>query len=106
MVLRLDPELAEQLRAVAGGRAAGDPLKAFEQPNPFRLMSRFNTDGLNSRPVVFKIFAENLTLGIVQICDEKPEQITGTVLINRITGGVERCDHGFEQMHMRILPAR
>ena len=96
----------EQLRAIPAGRTARDPLKAFEEPNPFRLMSRFNTGGFYPRPVFFKIFAENLTPGIVQICNEKPEQIAGAVLINRIAGRIERCDHRLEQMHVRILPAR
>src|SRR5882762_4540750 len=55
----------KQLRAMLGGRTARDPFKAPEQPHPFRLMPRFNTDRLYSRPVLLEIFAENLTLRMV-----------------------------------------
>jgi hypothetical protein len=79
-VIAISQRRSEQLGAMPGGRTARDPLKAFEQPHPFRLMPRLNTDRLYSRPILLKIFAENLTSRIVQIRDEETVQFAGAIL--------------------------
>src|SRR6266851_3096432 len=89
-----------------GGRTARDPLKAIEQPNPLCLMPRFNDHRLNFRPILLKIFAENLTLRIVEIRNEQAVQLAGAVLKHGITRRVECSDRCFEHMHVRILSAR
>src|SRR6266851_8819567 len=66
-VVAISQGRVKQLRAMPGGRTARDPFKAPEQPHPFRLMPGFNADGLYFRPVLFKIFAENLTSRIIEV---------------------------------------
>src|SRR5712672_1128431 len=104
-VVAISQPRSEQLRAMPGGRTARDPLKAFEQPYPFRLMPRLNTDRLYSRPILLKIFAENLTSRIVQIRDEETVQFAGAILKYEIARGVECCDHRLEQVHLRLFSA-
>ncbi len=96
----------KQRLAMLAGRAARDPFKAPEQPHPLRLMPWFNTDRFNFRPVLFKIFAEKLTLRIVPVRNEEAVQIAGAILKHGVARRVERCDHRLEHMHLRVLPAR
>ena len=69
-------------------------------------MSGFDTDRLDPRPVLFEIFAQQVLLLVVEVSQEQREKITGAVLKYRLMRGIERCDHRFEQMHVRILPSR
>ena len=96
----------EQLGAVASGRAAGNSFKSLQQPRPFRLMPGLDADRLDLRPVVLEIFAEHLFLLVVEVGEKQREEIAGAVLEHRIMRRVERRDHRFEQMHLRILPPR
>ena len=96
----------QQFAAGRAGRAAGDPFKSLQQPDPLRLMPGLDADRLDPRPVFLEILAQHPLLLVVEVGEKQREEITGAVLEHRLMGRIERRDHGFEQMHVRILPAR
>ena len=69
-------------------------------------MPGLDADRLDLRPVLLEIFAEHLPLLVVEVGQKQAEEIAGAVLEHRIMRRVERRDHRFEQMHLRILPPR
>ena len=67
-------------------------------------MSGFDADRLNLGPVILEILAENVFLLVVEIREKKRKEFTGALLKAQIMRRIERCDHGFKQMHLRVLP--
>src|SRR5207237_8593059 len=78
----------QQLRAMLACRTSRYPLEAFEQPHPFRLMSRLDNARLYFQPILFKVLSQGLTLRIIQARNEESEQITRAVFENGIAGGI------------------
>ena len=49
----------QQFAAMSSRGAAGDAFKSLQQPDPFRLVSGFDADRFDLRPVVLEIFPEH-----------------------------------------------
>ena len=69
-------------------------------------MPGLDADRLDPRPVLFEVFAEQLLWLVVEVGEKQRKEIAGAVLEDVVMRRVERSDHRFEQMHVRVLPAR
>ena len=69
-------------------------------------MSGLDADGLDLRPILLEILAKHLPLLVVEVGQKQAKKFAGPVLEHRVVRRVERRDHRFEQMHVRILPPR
>src|ERR1700737_1756657 len=74
----------EQFGAGIPRRAACNSFKAPQKPDPFRLVSGFDADRLNLRPVIFEIFSKHAFLLVVEVGEKQGENITGAVLEDRL----------------------
>ncbi len=69
-------------------------------------MSGLDADRLDPRPVLLEILAEQLLLLVIEVGEKQREEIAGAILEYVVMRRIERRDHRFEQMHVRILPPR
>ena len=91
------------------GPTAGLPLVLVQQPGPFQVMPRLDMGAGAARgrsPVRAEELAQRAGRRVEQVAAEQPDQGMGMGGVVGIARGFVQCQHGFQQVHVRVLLAR